>query len=58
MAGVRTFCRVGEPACDLLATVDGGELTAVGDHPISRGLACNKGIAAPGASTRSATWRI
>jgi predicted molibdopterin-dependent oxidoreductase YjgC len=49
VVNIGTFCRVGEPACSLVATVDGGELTAVApdrDHPISRGLTCNKGIAA------------
>ncbi len=45
---VATFCRVCEPACGLLAHVDGERLTKVApdaDHPISRGWACNKGIA-------------
>jgi len=48
MSEVRTFCRVCEPACGLVAEVDGGRLTKVRpdrDHPISRGWACNKGIA-------------
>lgn len=44
---VRTFCRVCEPACGLLATVreDALEkLEADRDHPVSRGFVCNKGI--------------
>lgn len=43
----RTFCRVCEPACGLIATVEDGSLTALrGDrgHPISKGFVCNKGI--------------
>jgi anaerobic selenocysteine-containing dehydrogenase len=46
---VRTFCRVCEPACGLVADVDdAGVLSAVRpdyDHPISKGFACAKGIA-------------
>jgi len=48
MTDIRTFCRVCEPACGLVATITSGELTAVRpdrDHPVSRGWACNKGIA-------------
>ena len=44
---VRTFCRVCEPACGLIATVADGQLTkleADKDHPISKGFVCNKGI--------------
>ena len=43
----RTFCRVCEPACGLIATVDNDELIkleADKDHPISQGFVCNKGI--------------
>lgn len=43
----RTFCRVCEPACGLIATVDGEQLVRLEgdrDHPISRGFVCNKGI--------------
>ena len=39
----RTFCRVCEPACGLIATVDGGELIkleADKDHPVSKGFVC------------------
>ena len=48
MPEVRTFCRVCEPACGLTAQVDDGRLTALMPdkaHPISRGWACNKGLA-------------
>lgn len=44
---VRTFCRVCEPACGLIATVEGDQmigLAADRDHPISEGFVCNKGI--------------
>ena len=43
----RTFCRVCEPACGLIATVEGDQLLkleADKDHPISKGFVCNKGI--------------
>ncbi len=48
MAEIRTFCRVCEPACGLVAQVDDGRLAGVKPdraHPVSRGWACNKGIA-------------
>jgi anaerobic selenocysteine-containing dehydrogenase len=43
----RTFCRVCEPACGLVATVEDNELVkleADKEHPISKGFVCNKGI--------------
>ena len=43
-----TFCRVCEPACGLVASVENGELVALAPdkaHPITQGFACNKGIA-------------
>jgi anaerobic selenocysteine-containing dehydrogenase len=43
----RTFCRVCEPACGMIATVDDDRLVkleADPEHPISRGFVCNKGI--------------
>lgn len=43
-----TFCRVCEPACGLVASVEDGRLTALAPdraHPITQGFACNKGIA-------------
>ena len=44
----RTFCRVCEPACGLLAELEDGRLTRLRpdrEHPITRGFACNKGLA-------------
>ena len=46
---VRTFCRVCEPSCGLVAQVRDGEIERLvpdRGHPISRGFACHKGIAA------------
>jgi anaerobic selenocysteine-containing dehydrogenase len=43
-----TFCRICEPLCGMVATVEDGQLTQVRpdpDHPLSRGYACPKGIA-------------
>ena len=48
MPDVRTFCRVCEPACGLVARVEAGRLVALRpdrEHPISHGWACNKGLA-------------
>lgn len=48
MSEIRTFCRVCEPACGLVARVEDGRLTRLRpdrDHPVSQGWACNKGIA-------------
>jgi anaerobic selenocysteine-containing dehydrogenase len=48
MPDIRTFCRVCEPACGLVATVEDGRIAALRpdrEHPISRGWACNKGLA-------------
>lgn len=45
---VHTFCRVCEPACGLVARVEGSELRALSpdrEHPVTRGFACHKGIA-------------
>ncbi len=45
---VNTFCRVCEPACGLVATVDDGEIVDVradADHPVTKGFACPKGLA-------------
>jgi anaerobic selenocysteine-containing dehydrogenase len=44
---VRTFCRVCEPACGLLATVEDEQLVALKpdrSHPVTRGFACHKGL--------------
>ncbi|MEO3760930.1 molybdopterin-dependent oxidoreductase [Mycobacterium sp. B14F4] len=43
-----TFCRICEPLCGMIATVEDGRLTALRpdkDHPLSSGFACQKGIA-------------
>jgi formate dehydrogenase len=43
-----TYCRVCEPLCGMVATVEDGRLTKVRpdpDHPLSAGFACPKGIA-------------
>jgi anaerobic selenocysteine-containing dehydrogenase len=43
-----TFCRICEPLCGMIATVEDGRLTALRpdkDHPLSTGFACQKGIA-------------
>jgi len=43
-----TFCRVCEPACGLVASIENGELVALAPdraHPVTQGFACNKGIA-------------
>jgi anaerobic selenocysteine-containing dehydrogenase len=43
-----TFCRICEPLCGMVATVEDGRLLQMrpdGDHPLSQGYACPKGIA-------------
>ena len=43
-----TFCRICEPLCGMIATVEDGRLTALRpdkQHPLSAGFACQKGIA-------------
>lgn len=43
-----TFCRICEPLCGMIATVEDGTLTALRpdkEHPLSAGFACQKGIA-------------
>ena len=43
-----SFCRICEPLCGTVATVEGGRLTKLRpdpDNPLSRGYACPKGIA-------------
>jgi anaerobic selenocysteine-containing dehydrogenase len=43
-----TFCRICEPLCGMIATVEDGrliELRPDKDHPLSAGFACQKGIA-------------
>lgn len=44
---VVTFCRICEPMCGLVATVEDGRLAQVRpdrDHPVSQGFSCPKGI--------------
>ena len=48
MDTVRTFCRICEPSCGLVAHVDEGQLvklTPDRDHPVTKGFACHKGLA-------------
>jgi len=43
-----TFCRICEPLCGMIATVEDGRLVSLRpdkDHPISTGFACQKGVA-------------
>lgn len=43
---VRTYCRICEAACGLVATVEGDRVVALRpdrEHPVSRGFACAKG---------------
>lgn len=43
----RTFCRICEPGCALVATVESDKLVRLQpdkEHPVHRGFACNKGI--------------
>jgi anaerobic selenocysteine-containing dehydrogenase len=49
MGHVRTFCRICEPSCGLVAHVDDGrlvKLTPDREHPVTEGFACHKGLAA------------
>ncbi len=48
MSEVITYCRICEPLCGMVATVEDGRLTKLRpdrDHPVSKGFACPKGIA-------------
>jgi anaerobic selenocysteine-containing dehydrogenase len=43
-----TYCRICEPLCGMVATVEDGRVAKLrpdGDHPLSSGFACPKGIA-------------
>ena len=45
---VRTFCRVCEPSCGLVADVADGQLVKLRpdrEHPVTEGFACHKGLA-------------
>src|SRR5687767_11549375 len=46
-----TYCRICEPLCGMVATVEDGRLKQLRpdrDHPLSQGYACPKGIAMEG----------
>ncbi len=46
---VRTFCRICEPSCGLVAHVEGGQLVKLSpdrDHAVTLGFSCHKGLAA------------
>ncbi|MFT7218911.1 MAG: anaerobic selenocysteine-containing dehydrogenase [Candidatus Azotimanducaceae bacterium] len=48
MKTVKTFCRICEPSCGLIAEVENDKLVAVKpdkSHPVSQGFACHKGLA-------------
>jgi anaerobic selenocysteine-containing dehydrogenase len=45
----RTFCRICEPSCGLIAKVEAGRLVKLvpdREHPVTKGFACHKGLAA------------
>lgn len=45
-----TFCRICEPFCGMIATVEGDRLVSLRpdkEHPLSQGYACPKGLAYP-----------
>ena len=49
METVRTFCRICEPSCGLIASIDAGRLVKLQpdrDHAVTKGFACHKGLAA------------
>lgn len=49
MSTVRTFCRICEPSCGLVAQVDDGVLVKLSpdrEHPVTKGFSCHKGLAA------------
>ena len=46
---INTFCRICEPSCGLVATVDDGRLVKLSPdraHPVTQGFSCHKGLAA------------
>lgn len=47
MTAKYTFCRICEPACPMIATVEDGAIATLKpdrDHPVSKGFACHKGL--------------
>ncbi|WP_081235733.1 molybdopterin-containing oxidoreductase family protein [Streptomyces viridosporus] len=56
-----TYCRICEAACGLIATVTDGVLTGLEpdrEHPVSRGFACAKGLAAVHVNTDADRLRV
>ena len=66
-----TYCRICEPLCGMVATVEDGELVKLrpdSEHPLSQGFACPKGIAMAEVQNdpdrvlhplrRNAEWRV
>ena len=48
MREVKTFCRVCEPSCGLVAQVEDNKITSLKpdkSHPVTKGFACHKGLA-------------
>ena len=46
----RTFCRICQGMCGLVATIEEGRVVKVRgdkDNPLTRGFACSKGLASP-----------
>jgi formate dehydrogenase len=44
----KTFCRVCEPSCGLVASIENEEIQSLKpdkDHPVTQGFACHKGLA-------------
>ena len=44
---VTTFCRICEPTCGMIATVEDGKLVSIrpdADHPVTAGFSCPKGL--------------
>lgn len=51
MAEIRTFCRICNALCGIVATVEGERVVGVRgdpDHPVSHGYTCSKGRSLPG----------
>jgi Molybdopterin oxidoreductase Fe4S4 domain len=51
-----TFCRICEPLCGMVATVEDGRLVALRpdkEHPLSAGFACQKGSQTSGGTAEN-----
>ena len=47
MTDQSTYCRICEPTCGMIATVEGGKLVRLRpdpDHPLTQGFSCPKGV--------------